>query len=248
MLVKLCILMSVCLIYISSTHANESVIEQKIKSFSLKLGVTRLIHKTDGKASVLPISNDNDYPILAQISVIPGKDNQDINAQFSSVPPLFRLDSKQRAKVRIIHSGGSFPTDRESLYWVCVKGIPPSGNDSWSDSSSPDTTKLNVSVVVNNCIKLFVRPNSISGQDALTMAEKLTWHRIENKLTGRNPTPFYINLSTLNVGGVTVDNIQHIAPFSSYTFTIQPESKGPVQWSAISDLGGNGPVISKHID
>ncbi|WP_447831036.1 fimbria/pilus periplasmic chaperone [Aeromonas salmonicida] len=222
-----------------------NVIEKNTQSFSVKLGASRVIHSTDSKGSVLSVMNEHDYPMLIQTKITPDDEMDDsVKARFIANPPIFRLDSNQRAKLRIVHSGGQVATDRESLFWVCVKGIPPSGDQHWSEGKVPESAMLNVQMIVNNCIKLLVRPKSLVGQDALAMAERLSWRQSGNKLTATNPSPFYINLSALSVGGVALGDVRHIAPFSSHTFSVPAGAKGTVEWRALSDLGGEGPQLS----
>lgn len=224
-------------------------IEQHNQSFSVMLGASRIIQTTNSKGSVLSVGNENDYPMLVQTKITPDNDMAgSVNARFIATPPLFRLDGNQRAKLRITHVSGSVAHDRESLFWVCVKGVPPSTNDNWSDGNVPNRATLNVQMVINNCIKLLVRPKDLVGQDALAMAEQLIWRQEGHGLIAVNPTPFYINLSKLSVGGVPVENVRHIAPFSSHTFSIPAGAKGKVQWSALTDLGGDGPLLTSVLN
>lgn len=213
--------------------------------FSVKLGSSRIIYLHGSKGSTVSVQNEHDYPMLVQTQIV--RDDNELKestGRFSAVPPLFRLDGNQRSKVRIAHTGGNFPDDRESLYWLCVKAISPRGSDGWSEGKAPDSTNLAVQITINNCIKLLVRPKGLAGKDSLSMAERITW-RMDNKgLTALNPTPFYINLRSLTLGGKTVDNVTHIAPFSSHTFDLPHGASGDVQWRAISDLGGDGPLTS----
>ncbi|WP_076362376.1 fimbria/pilus periplasmic chaperone [Aeromonas hydrophila] len=208
------------------------------------LGASRVIYTPGSKGQIVPVLNEQDYPMLVQTRVTVDEDSEDApSGRFSAVPPLFRLDSQQRAKVRIVHTGGEFPEDRESLYWVCIKGVPPSGEDSWANGQAPDRATLMVQTIINNCIKLLVRPKALAGKDALAMAERLSWRLDKQGLTATNSTPFYINLSALTVGGKTVEQVGHIAPFASHTFALPAGAKGELQWRAINDLGGEGPLL-----
>lgn len=38
--------------------------------------------------------------------------------------PLFRLASKSDNVIRIVYLGSGLPADRESLFWLDVKGVP----------------------------------------------------------------------------------------------------------------------------
>nr|WP_244662850.1 fimbria/pilus periplasmic chaperone [Vibrio cholerae] len=208
------------------------------------MGASRIIYTPGSKGQIIAVVNEQNYPMLVQTQVTADDQNANMpSGRFSAVPPLFRLDANQRAKVRIFQTGGEFPEDRESLYWLCVKGIPPSGDDSWADNQAPESPTLMVQTLLTNCIKLLVRPKALAGQNALIMAERLNWRIDSQGLTATNPTPFYINLSTLTVGGKAVEQVRHIAPFTSHTFALPAEVSGEVQWRAVSDLGGEGPLL-----
>lgn len=232
-----------------SVRASDISMKESTQTFSVKLGKSRIIYIFGSKGYALPVHNEQNYPMLVQTKITADKElGEDTTARFHVSPPLFRLDGNQSAKLRITHTGGDVATDRESLFWVCVKGIAPKQDDSWVDDKLADSPILNVQMMVSNCIKLLGRPKSLVGQDALTMAERLSWRQAGNDLTAVNPTPFYINLSTLSVGGVAVDNVRHIEPFSSHTFSMPAGAKGAVQWRALSDLGGEGPLLTSPLN
>ncbi|HFL8598534.1 TPA: Dr fimbrial biogenesis chaperone DraB, partial [Escherichia coli] len=90
---------------------------------------------------------------------------------------------------------------------------------------------------VRSCIKLFVRPPAVKGRPD-DVAGKVEWQRAGNRLKGVNPTPFYINLSTLTVGGKEVKEREYIAPFSSREYPLPAGASGKVQWKVITDYGG----------
>lgn len=139
--------------------------------------------------------------MLVQSEVL--SEDQKSPAPFVVTPPLFRLDGQQSSRLRIVRTGGEFPSDRESLQWICVKGIPPKEDDRWAEGKDgekkADKVSLNVQLSVSSCIKLFVRPPAVKGQPD-DVAGKVEWQRAGNRLKGVNPTPFYINLSALTVG------------------------------------------------
>ncbi|EEY7595537.1 aggregative adherence fimbria 3 chaperone Agg3D, partial [Escherichia coli] len=53
-----------------------------------------------------------------------------------------------------------------------------------------------------------------------------------------NPTPFYINLSELRVGGKEISEHHYIAPFSSFEYPIPVSKSSKVQWKIVTDYGG----------
>lgn len=228
-----------------SAYAREEYsLKSEKQTFSLMLGASRVVYVANSTGSTLSVLNEHDYPMLVQSEVVSDEGGKNKSSgRFSVVPPLFRLDEQQRAKIRIIHRGGEFPDDRESLYWLCVKGIPPKDNDGWSEGKTLKSANLNVQVSIKNCIKLIVRPKVLVGQSSLSMAERLSWRMDKQGLTAVNDTPFYINLSSITVGGNAVKPVRHIAPFASHTFPLPAGASGEVQWRAISDLGGEGPLL-----
>ncbi|PIJ78754.1 pilus assembly protein [Erwinia sp. OLTSP20] len=162
---------------------------------------------------------------------------------FIVTPPLFRLDGQQQSRVRIVRTGGDFANDRETLQWLCVTGIPPKADDEWAKKEGqpvrPSRPIIDVQVSVSSCIKLFVRPSSIKGSPT-DMASLLTWQRQGNKLKVTNPTPFYMSLQSVSVGGKKVSGLEYIPPRGEREFTFPQGSSGKtVEWRIITDLGGD---------
>ena len=222
-----------------SDSGKEKNMDLSSKVFSLHLGATRVVYNPDLSGEKLTVINDHDYPMLVQSEVL--AEDQKSRAPFVVTPPLFRLDALQSSRLRIVRTGGDFPGDRESLQWVCVKGIPPKEDDKWAEEANKsklaDKVSLQVQLSVSSCIKLFVRPPSVKGHPE-DVAGNVTWQKAGNKLKGNNPTPFYINLSELKMGGKEVKERHYIAPFSSYEYLLPAGTTGRVQWQVITDYGG----------
>ncbi|ECP4590315.1 fimbria/pilus periplasmic chaperone [Salmonella enterica subsp. enterica serovar Muenchen] len=233
---------------ISVAHATENPqIQQNTQSFSVILGATRVIYAPDSSGVTLSVNNPQTYPILVQSRVF--SEDMKNKAPFVVTPPLFRLDGNQQSRLRIVRIGGNFIGDREYLHWLCVKGIPPKKDDLWLQNKKailPDTVSLNVQLSIDNCIKLFVRPESVKGHPS-DVADSLIWSRVNNKLQASNPTPFYMNLSSVRIGGGRVEQLHYIPPFSSYAFDFPSGSEvsnsRQVQWSVITDYGGESPIF-----
>lgn len=222
--------------------------EAHSKVFSLHLGVTRVVYNPDLSGESLTVINDQDYPMLVQSAVL--TEDQKSPAPFVVTPPLFRLDGLQSSRLRIVRTGGSFPSDRESLQWVCVKGIPPKEDDKWAEgvnkSKPADKVSLQVQFSVSTCIKLFVRPSAVKGRPD-DVAGQMEWTKSGEKLKGVNPTPFFINLSELQVDGKEVRERHYIAPFSSYEYTLPAGAAGKVLWQVITDYGGKSRLFEAEL-
>jgi P pilus assembly chaperone PapD len=64
-------------------------------------------------------------------------------------PPAVRLKAGEKGFVRILRSGKPLPEERESMFWLNIKGIP-------AMDSAPD--KNMVQFAINSRIKLIFRP------------------------------------------------------------------------------------------
>ncbi len=211
------------------------------KSFSVKLGATRIIYNPDASGAMLAIINPQDYPILVQSKAY--LEDRETSAPFIVTPPLFRIEAGQQSRVRVVRTGGSMAPDKETLFWLCVTGVPPKPDDVWGQDKdgktrAPTTATLEVQLRVNNCIKLFVRPGSLKG-DAADAASSVTWSRQGNTLRAVNPTPFYINLKELSVGSRKVESLEYIPPRGERRFPLPAGASGQVTWKVINDYGGD---------
>ena len=215
-------------------------IKTEIKDYVVTLGATRVIYDPNGHGEELWVENSQDYPMLVQSRTLDESTKK--SAPFIVTPPLFRLDGHQRGRLRIVRTGGNFPADRESIQWLCVKAIPPSGGDAWAKSKKNDKGQtiptLGMKVSLNNCIKLFTRPASIHGSPT-DVAGNVKWHQSGNHLSGKNDSPFYINLYTLKMNGVGVSQPHYIPPYSTQEFTLPAHVQGvkKVQWQIVTDTG-----------
>lgn len=235
--------MSAAIALVSGSAASEEKapkINTETKSFSVKLGATRVIYNPDSAGATLSVINPQDYPILVQSQVY-GEDKQS-KGPFVVTPPLFRLEANQQSRIRLVRTGGTFAPDRETLYWMCVTGVPPKPEDIWGQdkdgkSQAPKVATLQVQMRINSCVKLLVRPSSLKGEVS-EVAGSVKWGQEGSKLKGINPTPFYMNLKEVKVGGRSVGGIDYLPPFGDRTFTIPTGGSGPVTWKVITDYGG----------
>ncbi|MGK4836235.1 fimbria/pilus periplasmic chaperone [Salmonella enterica] len=246
------LLMTWCMLSMSSLQsiaAEKIKVEKNSQEFGVKLGVSRLIYSPGSTGQSISVSNPSDYPMLVQSRVY--SEDMKSKAPFVVTPPLFRLDGLQQNNLRIIRTGGDFAKDRETLQWLCVKGIPPKADDLWAKDKEgkPAVNKavsLNLKLSVDNCIKLFVRPESIKGHPD-DVASSLSWVRHGSQLKAVNDTPFYMNLSSLKIGNTDISDIHYVPPFSSYTFALPKGTAGKVYWTVVTDYGGVSKVYQADI-
>lgn len=193
------------------------------------VGGTRIIYKGDKKETSISIKNPDKTSYLIQSWSDTGEKNGD-KTQFMITPPLFRLGPEQENTLRIIRAGGNLPEDRESLYWMNIKSIPATEKN---DSANT------LQIAVKTRIKLIYRPQSLTEQPE-KFTDKLTWQRSGNSVTVTNPTPYYMNFSSVKVGGSTVKDASYVAPMSRATFTLPAGASGDISWVIINDFGSAG--------
>ncbi|HAV2168387.1 TPA: pili assembly chaperone PapD [Escherichia coli] len=213
-------------------YAFDNNLNSTTKSFSVKLGATRVIYHSSTPGATISVSNPQNYPILVQSSV--KAEDKNSPAPFVVMPPLFRLEANQQSQLRIIRTGGDMPTDRETLQWVCIKAVPPVNE---SSDTQPKNATLNLNLSISTCDKLIFRPDAVKGAPE-DVAGNLRWVETGNKLKVENPTPFYMNLASVTVGGKAIKNIGYIPPFADKTLNMPNSSRGDVEWKIITDLGG----------
>lgn len=201
-------------------------------SAGVVIGGTRVIYDTARKDSSFSVSNTGtSEPYLIQSWVENLHDSN--KAPFIITPPLFRLDADQENTLRIIHTGGQLPADKESAFWVNVKTI--------SASEKSDSNQLQISV--KSRIKVFYRPTGLPG-DATEAYKALTFTRQGRQLKVNNPTPYHVSFFHVRVGDKEIQNAGMVAPQKTLSWEIPPDASGPVSWQAINDYGGVSPTAS----
>ncbi|MGP2416892.1 fimbria/pilus periplasmic chaperone [Pantoea ananatis] len=213
------------------SHATPQT-ETMTNTFRVTLGATRVVYPERASGAQLSVSNPQGYPVLVQSSVT-GQDRKS-PAPFLVTPPLFRLEAGQQSRLRIIRTGGSLPGDRESLFWLCVKAVPPSGDDR---DGGTDKVSLSVNMAISTCDKLLYRPAGLKG-DPEEGAGLLRWTREGATLRVSNPTPFYMNLKAVSVDGKPAGGLTYVPPQGSASLTLPPGAGGVVSWTVINDQGG----------
>lgn len=213
----------------------------QIRPFVVKLGASRIVYTLPSSGgSSLVVYNKQNYPILIQSVILDAMRKK--HGDLIVTPPLFRLDAGQQSRIRIEDIGYAFPTDRESLNWLCVKGIPPQNEDIWASSGGKSNLKdmnVDIQVSVNSCIKLLVRPSQIQ-EGVENAASSVVWTKEHGKLIANNPTPYYINISFVKLGILMPKNIDYIPPYKKYFFTFPehiPENISTVTWGVVTDSG-----------
>lgn len=212
--------------------------DMRLDKFSVELSATRVIYDLKSKGKTITVKNPQDYPMLVQAKMF----HEDMKGKSSLMvtPPLMRLDGNQQTQLRIVSNGDEFAKDKETLQWLCVKGIPPEGGDDWLEEKrrKSNGSSFNVQVSINTCLRVIIRPDSLKTPERKSN-QNLSWAIEGKELVATNSTPFFVNFAKVNVFGVTINNPGYISPFSKIRYLLPENIKsGDVSWATINDYGG----------
>lgn len=198
----------------------------------VEIGGTRLIYNSSGNQAAISVNNPDNKPYLIQSWVSKSENGDDSDNAFITTPPLFKLNSQAQNSVRVMLSGDTLPTDRESVYWLNIKAIP---------SSSPDA-KNELLIAVKSKMKLFYRPAGLKGDPSLAY-QQLTFSSVGGKLSVHNPSPYSVSLYDIKVNGKQLAKPPMVLPFQTVSLPQSAVTGGEVSWRAINDFGG---ITAEH--
>ena len=188
---------------------------------------TRIVYPSGQKQKNITIRNtDNKTTYLVQSWTEDAQGNK--TKDFIATPPLFTSAPGNENILRLTRTGGNLPTDRESLYYFTVKGIP-----------SVDKSKLEgknaLVIAAATRMKLFVRPPGLSpAPDAAP--DQLRFRREGGHLVATNPTPYYLTLTALRAGNQTLDGMM-VPPGGTASVPLPSGVSGDITFSTINDYG-----------
>ena len=201
----------------------------------IALGATRVIYPAEAKQTSLAINNSdnkNRFLIQSWVENAAGQKTDD----FIVTPPLFVSKPKSENTLRIIYSGGKLPQDRETLYWLSNKAIPSVERDDIQGKNV-----LQIAVLAR--IKMFVRPAGLSSKSA-DAPSMLKFKREGNTLIITNPSPFYVTLVNMTLGGRNLKLTNAMAaPKAETRVALFDGVSGVFTYQAINDFGANTPII-----
>lgn len=213
---------------------------------SVMVGGTRVVFEEAKQQASLSIKNDGKTPYVVQTWVDAGEGNN--QTPFFVTPPLSRLDPGKENILRILRASDAVAADRESVYWLNVKEIPPKAQ---GDNS--------LQIAMRTRIKLFYRPAGLPGK-ADSAPEKLTWSLVPDTDARRtllkidNPTAYHVTLAVLDIAsGADREVLQAdmIAPGQSVSVPVKLAPRAGatrVTYSTINDFGAVTPKVSLLLD
>ncbi|WP_337265203.1 fimbrial biogenesis chaperone [Serratia sp. MMO-151] len=220
--------------------------------------VLRVIYPEGEKKGVtLTAYNKTDRPYLMQSRIRPVDSvtgNVDMSDKgeaaqsmpFIVTPPLARLEANGELTLRIRRSSEALPLDRESVFFVSMKAIPPQA----PEAHGGDTQQMVLTVVSN--LKVFYRPEGLNKRALVDtdVASKLRFRREGNRLIADNPTPYWLTFSRLTVGRTSLDKAQlrlMVPPFGKQTYSLPAAATGSVTWQLIDEDGWDTPIQQRSL-
>ncbi|MBP1133081.1 fimbrial chaperone protein [Serratia sp. PL17] len=214
--------------------------------------VLRVIYPaTEKKGVTMKIYNKTTTPYLMQSLIRPvdpvtGEVSMDVaeGAQmpFIVTPPLSRMEPGGELGLRIRRNDVVLPTDRESVFFLSMKGIPA---QIAPEQRVQNETTSQVTLAVVNSLKVFYRPEGLAKRAVADVAGKLRFRLNGTHLTAENPTPYWLTFSRLKVGGTALDNTQlrqMVPPKGLRHYTVPEGVSGAIEWQLIDEDGWDTPV------
>lgn len=216
------------------------------------LPTTRVVF--DGSRPDVSFTLGNDGPAeRVTLWVDEGDPNQPpelSKAPFAVTPPLVRVEPNSQRAVRIARlANAKLPDDRESMFWLNVRGIA-------EGSLKPTPGDQRMAITIRSRIKLFYRPQGLIG-DPAQAADALRWRWQQEGADGTatlvisNPTPWHVSLNALQGQGqdlLTQLPAGTIAPLSETRLQLRGITPSPgqalslqAQW--IDDVGNPHPLV-----
>lgn len=202
------------------------------------VGGTRVIYASDKPDTTISIYNkETQLPYLIQSWVDPFSKEDKTKSPFTVIPPVSRIEAGQEKILRIVKTTGELPKDRESVFWLNIKNIPPSGA---SDGAGT------LEIAIKTRIKLFWRPSSIKIVPEQAY-KQIKWQLQGNTLVMENPTPIHVNIMDVFIGGKDIP-LNMIKPFETLTLPIPKGAAGhELVWRYINDYGAISEPIKQAL-
>ncbi|MFO6296915.1 fimbrial biogenesis chaperone [Rahnella selenatireducens] len=204
------------------------------------LGTTRVVFDAKNKEAALTVTNKTEGQYFLIQSWV---DDQNGNKKvpFTITPPLFRLDAGKENMLRIIKTPGDVPADRESVYWINVKSIPPAP----ADGTSSNVLQL----AIKTKIKLFYRPTTLQGKVEDAPAS-LQWSHKGKELIVKNSSEYAVTLNTVTIAGKDIADVNMILPKQEVKYEVPfgTENSKDIVFTTITDFGGITKPITASIN
>ncbi|MGV2937147.1 molecular chaperone [Providencia sp. AGC89] len=201
-------------------------------SAAINIDRTRIIFPGKDKSISLVINNQSKtMPYLAQSWMEDEKGNK-VSEPFTVLPPMQRVEPNAKNQIKIIKTEGVdlLPQDRESLFYLNVREIPPVA----------DKENI-VQIAIQSRLKMFYRPPQIENNSDKVWAKELKYIHKGNQLLIENPTKYYVTLGYLsnnNRNNFPGFESVMVAPLSKERVVVPSEGFTQLYTGYMDDYGG----------
>lgn len=222
--------------------ATQAVLAMSVMTSFAHAGIaldrTRMIMTGNDRSTSANLTNTSpSVPFLAQ-SWVENEKGEKITSPLLVLPPLQRINGGQKGIVRVTKTSeaDALPKDRESLFYLNVREIPP----------KPDKPNV-LQLAMQSRIKLFYRPASIvPDEKSAIWQNQIVFHKQGSTFTADNPTPYYVTIIGLTrkmekEGGGKLTDFPGImfAPKSSQQFKVLDSAINTFAMMYVNDYGGH---------
>lgn len=209
-----------------------------ISHAALTLNNTRIVFSSDKRSTSVLVRNPSKHPYAVQTWVNTAADDSTTSVPFALSPQLFKLNPGSEQLLQINGLPNTLAKDRESLFFFNMQEIP----------QASDEPGNHLNIALRTRIKLFYRPAQLKGNPTSQLKSlKFSWIDKDGSphLLVRNPTPFHITFTQLQVNGKgqqhMLKNTDMLEPFAEQAYPISgftPSAGWHAQFSVINDYGG----------
>ncbi|HGX3399658.1 fimbria/pilus periplasmic chaperone [Acinetobacter nosocomialis] len=207
---------------------------------------TRIIYPSDAREVSLQLSNNGTTPSLVQAWIDDGNSKStpdESKVPFIITPPISRVEPTKGQTLRItaLPSASQLDQNKESIFWLNVLDIPPKPEGKKQVNNEPLPNNF-LQLAIRSRIKFFYRPVNLK-ENIDTFSEKIQWVKNGEILLIKNPTPFYITISSIfqEVNHQKIDLLKQglmLSPFSEDQIKLKNSNITNMSFVYINDYGG----------
>lgn len=220
---------------------------------------TRVVYheKSGFKGTAVTFENHSDNVFLLQSFIIAPNDlvlspsaleNIDTKKMpFFVAPPLARLEANSHHVLRLVKKKSELPYDRESVFLLVARVIP---NTPKSQRVSEQNEMI---FTISIILKIFYRPAALPEKGLSSISEQLSFSSEKGKLIVNNPSPFYLTLAGIEVGGKMwgeeAQKERHwmVPPRSQMKYSLPDNMDGSVKIRFLDENGIPMPWIKTNV-
>lgn len=208
-----------------------SLMSFAVMAGGITLSSTRIIYPANTKQMSTTVRNTSEQSSFLVQSWVESGDGEK-NEDFIVTPPLYVSGPGNDNTLRLMYVGKPASKDRETLYYFNTKAIPS------VDRKKMEGNNVLMLAAVTR-IKLFVRPDGLSPSVEKAPTE-ISFHYTAGKVRIDNPTPYYITLAKIKVGGHKLPDTM-ISPKGSISLSQLAKTGDIITFRTINDFGALTP-------